>query len=139
MRASLLPWRIIAVEPERRKQGFGQTPGWRELAPFFIIGRDGQLRNPHRTREVFRPQSYRFVVFWLRTQAGSWGSLHVDAIRSYRRSGGCSPIATHMRRARVNCDRFILRAAIVARPVAVRAVISVASLFHAKWSDHSSR
>jgi len=54
-------------------------------------------------------------------------------------SGGCSAIATHMRRTRINRGRFILNAAIVARPVAVTAVISVASSFHLKWSDQASR
>ena len=50
--------------------------------------------------------------------------------------GGCSFMATHSRRTRIICRRFIFSASIVARPTGVNPKICVASSFHAKCSSH---
>ena len=70
---------------------------------------------------------------WEAAGAYSDGSGHEFADAPHDSTfGGCSPIATHMRRSRTNDGRFILSAATVARPVAVEGMITVASSFHAK-------
>ncbi len=66
-------------------------------------------------------------------------ALNRDQLVRYFRFGACSPMATHNRRTRVSCGRFILSVAIVTWPVSVRPMSSVAPSFHDKCSFHESR
>lgn len=50
----------------------------------------------------------------------------------YTTSGGCSDRDTHIRLKRMSTGRFIRRSSTVARPVAVRPMIVVASSIQAK-------
>lgn len=61
-----------------------------------------------------------------------WQNLIVEICGTQVCLGGCSPIFTHIRRTRVNCERFIFRVTTVARPVGSNPIISVASSFHSK-------
>jgi hypothetical protein len=53
-------------------------------------------------------------------------------LNGYFASGGCSPIACHIRRTRIIWVRFIRDAPIVARPAGDNPMITVASSFQAK-------